>query len=103
MQVLCGLRVGLRLRELERATELSIRSVQVATSGLLEEDILRLDRAGRFTINPASSAASRVLQLFRALRDEEIRKKSARLSDRARLVMSLSTEVARFVKSKERP
>lgn len=103
MQVLCGLRVGLRLRELERATELSIRSVQVATSGLLEEEILRLDRDGRFTVNPASSAASRVLQLFRALRDEEIRKKAELLSDRARLVMSLSAEVARFVKSKERP
>ena len=100
MQVLCGLRVGLRLRELERATELSIRSIQVATEGLLKEKVLRVDQEGRFTVNPTSSVAHRVLRLFLAWRDEETRRKAELLSDRARLVVRLSDEVARFVSSR---
>ncbi len=103
MQVLCGLRVGLRLRELERATELSIRSIQVATEGLLEEKVLRVDQEGRFTVNSASSIGNQVLRLFLAWRDEETRRKAELLSDRARLVVRLSDEVARFVKSKRDP
>ncbi len=100
MQVLCGLRVGLRLRELERATELSIRSIQVATEGLLEEKVLRVDQEGRYTVNSASSIGNRVLRLFLAWRDEETRRKAELLSDRARLVVRLSDEVARFVNSR---
>jgi hypothetical protein len=100
MQVLCGLRVGLRLRELERATELSIRSIQVATEGLLKEKVLRVDQEGRFTVNSASSMGNQVLRLFLAWRDEETRRKAELLSDRARLVVRLSDEVARFVKSR---
>ena len=103
MQVLCGLRVGLRLRELERATELSIRSIQVATEGLLKEKVLRVDQEGRFTVNSASSIGNQVLRLFLAWRDEETRRKAELLSDRARLVVRLSDEVARFVKSKRDP
>lgn len=100
MQVLCGLRVGLRLRELERATELSIRSIQVATEGLLKEKVLSVDQEGRFTVNSASSTGNQVLRLFLAWRDEETRRKAELLSDRARLVVRLSDEVARFVKSR---
>jgi hypothetical protein len=100
MQVLCGLRVGLRLRELERATELSIRSIQVATEGLLKEKVLRVDQEGRFTVNSASSMGNQVLRLFLAWRDEETRRKAELLSDRARLVVRLSDEVARFVNSR---
>jgi hypothetical protein len=103
MQVLCGLRVGLRLRELERATELSIRSIQVATEGLLKEKVLRVDQGRRYTVNSASSIGNQVLRLFLAWRDEETRRKAELLSDRARLVVRLSDEVARFVKTKRDP
>ena len=104
MQVLSGLSVGLRLLELERATEeLSIRSVQVATEGLLAEKVLRRDRQGHFRVSPRSSVAKTIVQMFGAVRDEETRKKAERLSDRARLVVSLSNEVGKISKAPSKP
>jgi hypothetical protein len=97
LQVLASLPSGLKLRELERATELGIRSVQVATEGLLAEQVLSKNHLGLFQLNQKSAQANKVKKMFNFLRDEEIREGAQILSKRAKQIVRLSEEVAQFV------
>jgi len=86
------------LRELERATHLNIRSVQVATEGLVSEKILKKDRNGHFGLNEKSELACFVKKFILFLRDEQLRERAKHFSDRAKQVIRLSDQVADFVK-----
>ena len=97
LQVLASVPAGLKLRELERATGLSIRSIQVATEGLVAERVLQKSKTDAFQFNPKLVLAQKVKRLFLFLRDEELREKAHALSERAKQVVRLSEEVARFV------
>ena len=95
---LAALTVGLKLRELERACGLSIRSVQLATQALTHERVLRKTRDGYFVLNDKSPAAARLCGMFAYLHDEETRQKAQALSARAQAVVQLSDQVRRLVR-----
>ena len=97
LQVLSNLDEGLGLRALERATALSIRSVQVATAGLVRDGVLVREGTGIYVLNDETELGKRILRLFHFLRDERIRERSLNLGVRARRVVELCEEVAQFV------
>jgi DNA-binding IclR family transcriptional regulator len=98
LQILTPLSEGMGLRELERATELGIRSVQVATEGLIREKILIKNKNGCFQLNRTSELFSVLKKIFLSLRDERLRARAQTFSNRAAQVIRLSDQVANFVK-----
>jgi len=108
LQVLVPLPEGMGLRELERATHLNIRSVQLATQGLVRERILKKDRRGHFRLNSRLPIAVKIKKLFIFLRDEQIRERAQKFSTRAKQVIQLSEEMIQFTRTpiptlKEKP
>lgn len=102
LQTLSLLTEGLGLRELERQTQLGIRSVQVATQALITEGILKKSKTGLLRLNGSSAAARSLQGLFKYLRDQKLNETAHLLSERARRALQLSDEVAAIVRRAKR-
>lgn len=97
IEVLALLSVGLKLREIERETNLGIRSIQLATQSLLEEGVLKKNREGFFTLHSKSPTGELLRGLFQYLRDERIRKNASTFSYRAKSVIQFSDELVHLI------
>lgn len=102
LQVLSPLNLGLKLRELERACALNVRSIQLATQALVQEGVLRKNSNGHFVLNKKSKISAQLRGLFKYLWDQKTREEAHALSSRAQAVMRLSEQVSVLVRAGNR-
>lgn len=97
LEILAPLHEGLGLRALERASHLKIRSIQVATSGLLKEGILKKNARGFLQFNARSVVAQNIQKFFAFIAEQKIAEQAISFSPRAKQVLELSENVRKLV------
>ena len=84
---------SLGLRELERSTQIAIRSIQVATQALSKDGVLKKDRQNLFRLNAKHPDGPRLRAMFQYLQKEELKDKANALSTRAQRAVRLCDDV----------